>query len=177
MRGGVSRVTYLLVAAMAGLLAGCPYSSEVPLSPVEGARIDEDLVGRWLLKRADPGPSGSMTFIPFNEHEFVVVFQEQGADEPDLARAFVSLVGGEKFLNVQSVRTATGPRRWEFLQYVVADGKLTYRVVDDRLFPRGDDKVYPAIRSSSEAFSEFVRAHLRKDDLYDKEVTTLTKEK
>jgi len=151
----------VLVALLFWVL-GCPYESEVPLTPVEAARIDASLIGKWQFGRcvqADPKGSGSITFFPFNEREFLAVLQEEGKSEDELYRAFVSVVEGERFLNVRQIRPMAEKSLWYFVNYAVGNGELKIRIVEEKPF---QEKKGP-----SETPYEFLRKHLRDKDLYD----------
>ena len=148
----------ILVTAILFLFYGCPYESEVSLSRIEDAGIDKELLGKWYYRNADQKDSGSVTVSIFNEHELLVVIQEDGKEEDDLYRAFSSMVDGERFLNVQEISTSSKKRKWTFVNYAVAGDALTVRIVEDKLFK---GKIH-----SSGALHAFIRSHLKNRDLY-----------
>jgi hypothetical protein len=47
------------------------------------------------------------------------VLKEEGKAEDELYRAFVSVVEGEKFLNVQQIKAPSEKRSWVFVNYAV----------------------------------------------------------
>jgi hypothetical protein len=152
-------------------LYGCPNDQEVPLTRNEEARIDMELVGDWLYRSANPNESGTITISPFNEHEFLIVIRDEGKDSRDYFRAFSSIIDGDKFLNVQEIRPSSERRSWTFVNYSVSQGKLTYRIVGDKLFK---EKF-----TSSAALSSFIKAHLKDKELYNEDggnVLTFVKE-
>ena len=143
---------------------GCPYESEAPLTPIEAARIDESLIGKWQYGsgvQGDPKGSGSITFFPFNEREFLAVIEEEGKKEDELYRAFVSVVEGEMFLNAQQIKASSEKRSWAFVNYAVCKDVLKIRIVEEKLFKEK--------KGTTETPYEFLRKHLKDKDLYDDE--------
>lgn len=148
----------ILVTAILFLVCGCPYESDVPLSRIEDARIDKELLGKWLYRNAEQNDSGMIMISMFNEHELVIVIREDGKEDDDFYRAFSSVVDGEGFLNVQEISTSSKKRKWTFVNYAVAGDSLSVRIVEDRLFK---GKIH-----SSEALHAFVKNHLKNPNLY-----------
>jgi hypothetical protein len=116
------------------LLYGCPYDSEVPFGRSDVAHIDKALVGNWLYRNNDQKESGIVTISPFSESELLIVVREEGKSTHDFYRAFVSVVDGEKFLNIQEIKPTNDKRSWMFVNYSVANSELTIRIVEDKLF-------------------------------------------
>jgi hypothetical protein len=140
------------------LLYSCPYDSEVPLGRSEVAHIDKGLVGNWLYRNNDQKESGIVTISPFNESELLIVVGEEGKSKHDFYRAFISVVDGEKFLNIQEIRPSNEKRSWMFVNYSVANSDLTIRIVEDKLFK---DKIV-----SSSALMDFLNSNVKNRDLY-----------
>jgi hypothetical protein len=152
------------MAALVLWASGCPYESDVPLTPVEAARLDTSLIGKWLYRgdgSRDSEESGTITFIPFNEREFLAVLEEEGKKENELYRAFVSVVDGEKFLNAQEIKASSEKRSWAFVNYSIINGELRIRIVEEKLFKEK--------KAPSETPFQFLRKHLKDKDLYGEE--------
>jgi hypothetical protein len=148
---------YIFLYATLLSLSGCPYDSDVPLTRSEDACIDTELWGSWLFKSTNPKDSETITIFPFNEHELLIISQEEDKINPDYYRAFISIINTDKFLNVQRISSFGEKKSWILLKYSVANGELTSRVVYDRLFK---EKF-----TSSAALSEFIKSHLKDEDL------------
>ncbi len=146
----------LLLAVALSLLPGCPYESEVPLGKSSTAKIDEDLIGEWYDTKE--GEKATLIIHQFNDHEFLIVSKEDGKIHPDMIRAFVTVVKGEKFLNVQEIKASSDTRGWYLVNYVISGDTLTARTIDDKLFTK------PV--TSSRALFRFVKKDLRNTDLY-----------
>ncbi len=157
------------------LLCGCPYESEVPLSAVSEAKIDKELIGKWQLGPENEWEkSGTLTFFPFNEREFVVVIGETKNDQVDgnlqvednLMKAFVTAVGTARFLNAKEIGPATMKENWYLARYYVSSDVLTLQVVEDELFKQKF--------TTSNALRTFLKNNLNKKELYnDNEGVTL----
>ena len=148
----------VFLAAIMLLLCGCPYHSEFPLGRSEVAPIDKGLVGNWLYKNTDQKESGIVTITPFNGSELLIVTREEGKSAHDFYRAFLSVVDGEKFLNIQEIKPSNEERSWMFINYAVSNGELTIKIVEDKLFK---DKI-----ASSTALNDFLRANVKNRELY-----------
>lgn len=161
MQSRMSRVKWVIAAAMLLLLCGCPYESRVPLSRCQDAQIDERLIGMWRSETADPKESGTIIVAPFNEHEFLIVVHEEDKEGDDFYRAFVTDVGGEKFLNVQEIKASTKQQAWNFVNYHVAGDRLRVRIVEDKLFKATKAK------QTTDSLYGFIGANIKNKDLYD----------
>ena len=140
------------------LLYGCPYDSEVPLTRSEDARIDTELIGNWTFRGTTPADAGMITISPFNEHELLIIPWEEGKNGRDYYRAFVSIIDGVKFLNLQTIKPAAEKKSWTLVNYTISKGELMIRIVEDKLIK---EKF-----SSSTALREFIKANLMNSDLY-----------
>src|SRR4030042_4083316 len=85
------------------LLCGCPYSSDEPLSDPSSAAIAPSLVGPWRTRDEESGEWQSLIFLRFNDHEMVSYAQGDSPGEVSLSRLFLTVIGGERFLNVQEL--------------------------------------------------------------------------
>ncbi len=126
------RAVRLLALPAMLLLAGCPLTSDHPLSDPATALIDAALVGAWKAQDADTGESRTITFLPFNEHELVGFTPGDAADSVDAFRVFTSAIDNERFLNVRDLGDASSD--WYLVHYTINGGKLVLSVVDDGLF-------------------------------------------
>lgn len=123
---------FLFLSAL--FLGGCPYSSSVPLSPCSEAEIDEVLLGRWGMYE-EQKLEGVINIFAFNEHEVLVLVEEEGKEMPETYRAYTSHVGGENFLNLQFVsESLTKERTWMLINYVVSGDEMRLKMIDDTLF-------------------------------------------
>jgi hypothetical protein len=157
------RLTRLVVfAASLFLLAGCPYESPHPLSDPDAATLDRALVGVWRSTDPETGTVMTLTFLPWNDRELVASTQEPdpsaGSGKLTMFRAFVTVIDGERFLNLLELGTESGPA-WSFARCEISEDRMTLRLVDDLLF---EDRGF----SSSEDLREFVRGFLSDPRLY-----------
>jgi hypothetical protein len=158
MRGERFVLTFLVVACSGLLLHGCPYESERPLGSSAEAKIDEALLGRWEERKESGELLGTATILPFNDHEMVIVLRESGKEDPELMRAFVTIIDGERFLNVQEVSSKPGKRAWYLANYRVSGDRLEWRIVEETLFTKAFE--------SSPDLHGFVKENLRNPELY-----------
>lgn len=157
----------ILISISLLLLTGCPYESAVPLGAIGEARIDNELLGKWRYEDKESGESGTVTISQFNEKELLILIGEDGKEEEPL-RGFVTLVGNEKFLNVQEIKGAYDDRKWVFANYSIKDCALSYRLVDDSLLKK---KVKGGL--SHKGLYDFIRKNVANKDIYGT-TTTLT---
>ena len=164
MRRSFSSILPLVVSLL--LLTGCPYESTVPLSSPGLARIDSDLIGKWMMEDKESKESAALTISRFNEKELLIIISEEGR-EAETLRAFVTLIGNQKFLNLQEMRGAYEDRKWMFVNYSIKDCALTYRLVNDSLLK---DRAKAGL-SQKELYG-FIKKNLTNKTVYD-EPTTL----
>lgn len=138
------------------LLWGCPYESEVPLSKVSKAKIDQALLGEW--KNTDQAQPFTMIIQQFNDHELLIMGMEDGKIDRDVMRAFVTVIKDERFLNGQEIKLPGKKRGWSLVKYTISGDTLTVWIVDDKLFTK------PV--TSSRALYRFVKKNLRDKALY-----------
>jgi hypothetical protein len=148
----------LFIVCLLPFLWGCPYEAQVPLGESGKAPIDRVLLGQW--KSTKQGESFTMTIQQFNDHEFLVVGAElkDGTCACEAIRTFVTLIEGERFLNVQEIKAGSEPRGWWLVKYTISGDTLTAWPVEDKLFTK------PV--TSSRALYRFVKKNLRNKDLY-----------
>lgn len=139
------------------LLAGCPLSSDQPLSDPGEARIDTGLVGAWTMKDPDTGEQRVFIFLAFNDHELVGFTPADPGPGEDAFRVFTTVIGAETFLNVQEL--GTNDTGWSLLHYRIDGTRLVLTLVDDGLF--GDRSF-----GSPAELRAFVQANLADPRLY-----------
>ncbi len=145
----------LVVAILA--LAACPFSSDLPLSSPADATMDNALLGRWRAQDPDTGQWTTMTFVSFNDREYVAWMAEPDG-KIEMFRAFVTVIDGERFLNARELDSPDN-RSWSYVNYRLAGDTMSLRFVDDEIFSSHTF-------SSSDALRELVREHLHDPRLY-----------
>jgi hypothetical protein len=150
---------FIGILAMALLVYGCPNHSINPLSSVESARIDDSLLGTWEFREND-NVLGTMQILKFNEHEVVILANEQGKGVSDVFRAFTTEIEGERFINLQRLGGKEEEnRKWLFANYSIVGDEMKYKLVSDKLF---DNEVL-----SSREIRHLVAQNLRNNVLYE----------
>lgn len=146
-------------AAMAAVavLAGCPLSSDKPLSDPRAAAADPALIGTWKTQDPESGEWNRLTIFAFDEHEMVGFAPENDSSRVSAFRLFVTSVGRQQFLNVQELGSADSG--WFFARYEIVKDRMRLSVVDDGLFA---ERTF----ASSADLLEFFRAHLSDPRLY-----------
>jgi hypothetical protein len=156
MRGSLAR--WLLPALAILALAGCPYSSDHPLSDPATASPDAQLLGTWKMQDPDTKEWVTLSFFPYGEHEMVAFTPGAPGDEPEAYRLFVTIIDGERFMNVYQL--GQKDTAWMFVNYRVTTGKrMILKVVDDELFPKTDLATPADLRA-------FLRGNLADPRLY-----------
>ncbi len=143
-----------LLAAAALLLAGCPYGSEFPLGSPQQAIRDEALLGAW--KAAAEGEEDYLLTFRDEGGTALSLLAESPGEEPVSYPAFVSEIGGRRFLNLRDTEDSG---RWYFADYLFHQGRLRLRLVDDELI---GERTFP----SAEELAAFLRGHLDDPRLY-----------
>ena len=151
---GAARV---LLALAVVILAGCPFSSDTPLSDPAGAAPDTRLVGTWRTQDPETGEWNSLTILSFNEHEMVGFAREKDPDKVDAFRLFPTSIGRETFLSLQELG-GTG-KGWYYAWYEIAKDTMRLKIVDDGLF---GDRTF----SSPGQLADFIRQHAADPLLY-----------
>ncbi len=145
----------MLVVLLA--LSACPYTSKVPLSSPDEAKIDPELIGTWVFTDEQDKIDHEIPFFAFNEHEYLIVIHD--GKETAYFRAFTTDIEGRKFLNYQELNSSGVPGDYGFLFYKVENDVLYLRTLEDDLIDRQFD--------SSEALCEQVRKNIDNEKLYD----------
>ncbi len=87
------------------------------------------------MQDPETGKQGTVTFLPFNDTEYVVFGRdpEDSGKDPGRMRAFVTFIDGGRFLNLQ-VLEEDGTRAWRYANYSIAGDTMTVRLIDNELF-------------------------------------------
>jgi hypothetical protein len=120
----------LLIAA--ALLAGCPLSSDKPLSDPGSASVDRALIGNWRTSDPESGEMNQLRILVFDDHVMLGLAIESDPEKVGAMRLFQTNIGSETFLNVQEL----GPdgSGWFFASYRFENDRLYMKIVDDELF-------------------------------------------
>ncbi len=157
-RSGTRRRFYRALSLLAALLlSGCPYTSDEPLSDPASAVIDPSLVGTWRTRVDESGERQDIVFLPFNDHEMVFSAVDGASGDVSLSRIFVTVIGGERFLNMQELKADGAP--WFFARCTIEGERCILTFLDDGLF---DSRTF----GSAEERREFIRARLADPLLY-----------
>lgn len=142
-------------------LAGCPYSSKVPLGEPDGNTTDDHLIGRWVGIDSD-GDSLQITILPFNKAEYYAELREK-SEAPTGYRIFAFAVGRERFLHVNELAASRSSLEYSFIRYAFSgESGLTLRFVGDKTVPK-------ALANDRRGLLSFIHAHLADPDLIDAE--------
>lgn len=154
-------ITIFIFLLIPLLLSGCPYESGIPLSSPAKAMIDKELIGKWEYVNKEGHTEGIVTISMFNDHELLIVLKDEDKNDSEMLRAFVTFIGKEKILNIQEMKGAYEDRAWMFVNYSIANCTLSYRIVDDELIKKNQEKM-----SSSKEFYRFIKENLSNNSLY-----------
>jgi hypothetical protein len=97
----MKKFSFVLLALSCSILfMGCPYHSEVPIDAATNASIDTKLLGKWQVRTSD-----DVTYIvtQLDKSTYSILEKEKKpteGSEPKKYNAFISTVGGTKFLNL-----------------------------------------------------------------------------
>jgi hypothetical protein len=138
------------------LLAGCPYSSDDPLSDPGSAGLDPRLYGTWIIAGED-GQEGTLTIRAFDGHGMAACSVGSAGTEVALYRLFVTTIDGAAFLNIREL--GDDPGGWFFARYLFDGDRLVLRLIDDALF---DGRAFPTPRDRL----AFIALHLADPLLY-----------
>ncbi len=143
------------------LLCGCPLSTTLPLGPSIDAPMDSRIVGKWVFMEdaGDTKEAAALSILPFNEHEYYAEVIEKGRTT-DRYRAYLTVIEGVPFLNVQEIREDPARRTFMFVKVSVSENTLALAVVEDTLA----SKKKP---STSDELRQFIREHIENPSLYD----------
>jgi hypothetical protein len=109
-----------------------------------------------------------VTISRFIESELLIIIKDEGKEEQEIMRGFVTDIGGEKFLNLQDLKGGYTARKWIFARYATGNCSLTYRLVNDSVVTGGTDP-----EMSSGQLYELLKKTLESKHIYD-DSTTLT---
>jgi len=157
--------TFMFIVSILFLLYGCPYSSDVPLSISTESIIDKELIGKWKIDHMEnfgdeeENDPPTITIIEFNEHELLIWAIESGKNDLEGFRGFTTIVGDERFLNIQKITSSFEKRKWLFLNYNIVDDRFEYKIIGDKIF---NEKIV-----SSEDLYTFLENNLENKNLYD----------
>ncbi|MGE5237254.1 MAG: hypothetical protein ACM3ON_00440 [Chloroflexota bacterium] len=142
------------------LLCGCPLSSTLPLGPSIDAPMDSRILGKWVFieDAGDSKEAAVLSILPFNEHEYYAEAVERGRTT-DRYRAYLTLIEGVPFLNVQEIREEPAKRTFMFVKVSVSEDALGLAVVEDTLA-----KEKPL---TSDELRQLIREHIENPSLYD----------
>lgn len=135
------------------LLSGCPYYAEHPLGSPADAVAAEDLVGTWRVVNEDADPL-VVVIRGAGDRKYLITAQEPGSEPFDPLPAFVSVLGGERFLNIWDEEG-----QWYLAKCWIAGQTLRLKFLDDELLE-------PRTFASPQDLRQFVLAHLADPRLY-----------
>ena len=128
------RILVHLTAILSLLVLSSCYS-DFPLDTTPQADRDEALLGAWRCLPANPSPTaqaGEFTFTRARDRVYGIRL-EGGGDDPVSLEGYVSMVGGQRVLNVSdlSPKGAT----WAYVRYAfLAPTVIRFQIVQDDAF-------------------------------------------
>ena len=141
------------------LFSGCPFTSTIPLNLAETAVIDDSLLGNWGNPDEDADSSEVLHILPFNAHEYLILFFEK--EEISIFRAFSNSIGEANFLTLTEINPGDPEEvNYIFARYRVHKDSLHIRLVEEKLFK---DQEF----ENSDQLSQFIEIHMDNDTLYD----------
>jgi hypothetical protein len=150
---------FLLFIFILLLIFGCPYTSTFPLNSAEKAVIDDSLLGNWGNPDAGDDSSEVLHILPFNEHEYLILFFEK--EETSIFRAFSALIGDAQFLSITEINPgAREDVNYIFARYGVSHDKLHINLVEEKLFENQEF-------GDSKELNQFLNSHSNNEMLYD----------
>jgi hypothetical protein len=152
------RVRWVLPLLAILALSACPYSSEHPLSDPGAAAWDPALAGTWKLQDPETREWVTLSFFRYDEHGLVAFTPGDAGGKADAYRMFVTVIEGEKFLNVRQL-DEKADQGWFFVNYRIEGSRLVLRVVEEELFGTTPFATSQALRS-------FVQRNLADPRLY-----------
>ncbi len=143
------------------LLAGCPYSSPVPLAEPGDIALDAGLFGNWIGVDTD-GDSLQISVFPFNQREYYVETRNH-ASPPARYRVFPFQVEKNLFLHVNELSADAAPEGYAFARYALSgDSDLSLRLVGDKIIPKN-------LTGSPDDLRVFLKEHVNDPGLDDEE--------
>ena len=148
-----------LALLFAAVVAGCPYSSRVPLAEPDGNALEDRLIGQWVGVDSN-GDSLQIAVFPFNQTEYYAELREPSGDRTGY-RAFAFDVGGERLLHINELTTTRTEAEYVLGRCAFAgDSELTLRFIGDQIVPK-------ALAEDPQALSAFLKEHLADPTLND----------
>jgi hypothetical protein len=129
------------------LMTGCPYESSVPLGDSCNSATDPQLAGKWFYP-ASGNKRDTLEILPFSDHEYLVVAYSNGnagIPREDIARVFISKVGGVKFINFRSIGNN---EKWVLVKYQITGNMLI-------TWPASDQFIKQSFSTSREIVAYF----------------------
>ena len=146
------RVLVHLMAILSLLVLSSCYS-DFPLDTTPQGDLDEALLGAWRCLPANPSPTaqaGEFTFTRARDRVYGIRL-EGGGDDPMSLEAYVSLVHGQRVLNVSDLN----PRgaAWAYVRYAfLSPDVLRFQILQDDAF-KGVEKTPAAYRNVVEGLT------------------------
>jgi hypothetical protein len=112
----------VMTAALA-LLGSCTLSSQHPLSDEKTSKLDQRLIGDWILDNTDneiwrvtrkPGTKNSL--------ELTILNAASGRIQQGPYTVFTTVVGKDRYLSVEESDEQSGGKRYEVSRYAWVDG-------------------------------------------------------
>jgi hypothetical protein len=132
------------------LLAGCPFSSTVPLANPANGIQDQALADGWRAQDPETGESVTLSFQLVSGGGYSAETLDSDG-EKETYRAVASTVGDERFLSLQQVGAAD--QDWYIARYRISGDTLQLAFVDDGL-------IGSTIFASSADLRAFIGEHL-----------------
>jgi hypothetical protein len=142
-------------------IAGCPFTSKVPLAEPDRSGLDHQLLGEWL-GLTNGGDSLRITVFPFNEREYYIETVERG-QAPQRFRAFPFELNGAWFLQINELSPDGPASEYVFARYTFSgESAFTLRFVGEKIVPK-------ELASDPVALKSFLAGHLSDPALDDAE--------
>jgi len=150
---------FLIILLMLFLFSGCPYTSKIPLNSAESAFIDDSLLGSWANQEEEADSSEILHILPFNTHEYLILFLEKG--ESSIFRAFSKSINKSSFLSLTEIHPGVQKEvNYIFACYAVHGNSLKIRLIEEKLFNNQEFE-------NPDQLSEFIKTQLNNEELYD----------
>jgi hypothetical protein len=147
----------VVLALAVTALAGCPFSSDTPLSDPASSVVDARLVGTWRTQDPETGEWNALTILSFNDHEMMGFAREKDPEKVNVFRLLPTSVGKDTFLSFQEL--GGNDKGWYYAWYEIAKDTLRLKIVDDGLF---GDRTF----AGPGQLADFIRQHAADPLLY-----------
>lgn len=110
---------------------GCPYSSDIAIDASPSIRVNEKLLGEWELRS-----SSDQSYIVSKTDNFTYKFEKHSKSSKDVTTyfAYMSEVGGTKYLNLWEDPSAGGAKSYYFYKFEqVSDGLVKFIPVTENI--------------------------------------------